>query len=94
MASNYQNPEGWDEIQSFASPSEYQRFLLWIQSAIDEEALTEIPVQRRYGPSEMFDERWFAAPSGQRWRLVAPEPPFLGVFLMLESAVGNDDIVT
>lgn len=61
-----------------------RRFLLWIQSALDEKSLVEIPVQARYGPSEMFDERWFEAPSGQRWRLVAPEPPFLGVFLMVE----------
>lgn len=68
----------------FASPGEFQRFLRWIQSALNEGALIEIPVQQRYGPSEMFAERWFEAPSGQRWRLVAPEPPFQGVFLRVE----------
>lgn len=84
MGSENRNPEGWDQITGFTSPGEYRRFLLWIQSALDEKSLVEIPVQARYGPSEMFDERWFEAPSGQRWRLVAPEPPFLGVFLMVE----------
>ncbi|MGN6611683.1 MAG: hypothetical protein ACTHLJ_07885 [Angustibacter sp.] len=85
MASDARNAEGWDEIEGFTSPGEFQRFLLWVQSALDEGALAEIPVQARYGPSAMFEERWFEAPSGQRWRLVAPEPPFLGVFLMVEA---------
>ncbi len=84
MASDTRNPEGWDEIEGFISPGEFQRFRLWVQSALDEGSLAEIPVQARYGPSEMFDECWFEAPSGQRWRLVAPEPPFLGVFLMVD----------
>lgn len=84
MASDNRNPESWDRIEGFTSPGEFQRFLLWIQSALDEGALVEIAVQERYGPSEMFDERWFEARSGQRWRLVAPEPPFLGVFLPVE----------
>ena len=84
MGSDSRNPEGWDEIQGFTSSGEYRRFLIWIQSALNEGALVEIPVGARYGPSEMLDERWFEAPSGQRWRLVAPEPPFLGVFLMVQ----------
>lgn len=83
MASEVRNREGWDEIQSFTSPGEFRRFQLWIEEALAEGALVEIPVLSRYGRSDMFDERWFRAPSGQRWRLVAPNPPFLGVFLMV-----------
>ena len=84
MGSDSRNPERWDEIRGFTSPGEYQGFLIWIQLALDEGALVEIPVRARYGPSEMLDERWFEAPSGKRWRLVAPETPFMGVFLMVQ----------
>jgi hypothetical protein len=82
-ASNACNPEGWEEIHGFESPGEYASFLRWIAEAIADGSLTEVAVLDRYGDSEMFDERWFAAPSGQLWRLVAPEPPFRGVFLMI-----------
>lgn len=62
------------------SPGEFERFKQWIASAPDEGALVEVPVQERYRGSSMFDEHWYRATSGSVWRLVAPEPPFLGVF--------------
>lgn len=77
------NLEGWDEIHGFASPAEYRRFLDWIDEALAEGVLIEVSVLDRYSGSMMFDERWFAAPSGQAWRLVGPEPPFRGVFLIV-----------
>ena len=80
------NPGGWDEIHGFDSPGEYNRFLVWVSEALDEGALVEVPVLDRYSGSEMFDERWFRAASGQLWRLVAPEPPFRGIFLMIGEA--------
>jgi hypothetical protein len=42
--------------------------------------LAEVPVEDRYSGSFMFNEHWFRAPSGAIWRLVAPDPPFRGVF--------------
>jgi hypothetical protein len=76
--------EGWEEIHGFATPGEFRRFLIWIADAIGDGSLVEVAVVDRYSGSEMFEERWFAANSGQVWRLVAPEPPFLGVFLMVD----------
>lgn len=82
------NTEGWEEIHGFDSPGEYRRFLTWISEALAEGVLTEVPVLDRYSGFEMLDERWFTAPSGQVWRLVGPEPPFRGVFLMVDSGAG------
>lgn len=78
--------ESWDEIHGFVSPGEYRRFLAWVNEALESKALVELPVEDRYGQSQVFEERWFEAPSGARWRLVAPDPPFQGVFLRLSAA--------
>jgi hypothetical protein len=50
-----------------------------------EGALAEVPVSDRYSGSEMFDEHWYQAASGQLWRLIAANPPFRSVFLMVDS---------
>lgn len=75
------NSEQWDEIHGFASLGEYQRFLAWVSESLYEQSLSEVPVLNRFSGSEMFNERWFVAPSGQIWRLVGPEAPFRGAFL-------------
>lgn len=72
--------EGWDEIHGFTSPGEFVRFQQWIADAVAEGALTEVPVDSVYSGSSLFDERWYRAASGTVWRVVAPEPPFRGVF--------------
>ncbi|RZS44752.1 hypothetical protein EV193_101630 [Herbihabitans rhizosphaerae] len=71
----------WEEIHGFESASEFARFEKWIRDAVTEGSLTEVPVGERYGDIAAFDERWFREPAGQAWRLVAPDPPFTGVFL-------------
>jgi hypothetical protein len=73
-------PEDWDEIHGFTSPGEFQRFQRWIAEATAEGVLTEVPVESGYSGSSLFDEHWYRAPSGAVWRVVAPEPPFHGVF--------------
>lgn len=74
----------WDEIHGFDSPGEYERFRGWIDGAIEDGALSEVAVESNYGGSSLFDERWFRSASGGTWRLVAPEPPFLGTFEMID----------
>ena len=73
-------PESWDEIHGFASPEEFERFKRWIASALGEAALVEIQIETPYSGSLMFDEHWYQATAGSIWRLVAPDPPFRGVF--------------
>lgn len=74
------NPEDWEEIHGFRSPGEFHRFQKWIVDAIEDGSLVEIEVGERYGGTDMLEERWFKAPSGQRWRLLSPEAPFRGAF--------------
>ncbi len=73
-------PEDWDEIHGFSSPGEFARFRAWIAEALSRGALTEIPVGEPYSGSPLFDEQWYSEPSGTVWRVVAPDPPFRGVF--------------
>jgi hypothetical protein len=75
-----QHPEEWEEIHGFASPGEYERFRVWIAEAISEGVLAETPVKEPYSTSPMFDEHWYRDQTGNRWRVVAPDPPFRGVF--------------
>lgn len=72
--------DGWDEIHGFVSLGEFQRFANWVAEALEEGALEEVDVESPYSGSLMFAERWFQSPSGETWRLVAPDPPFRGVF--------------
>ena len=81
------NQEGWDEIHGFRSPGEFRQFERWIKEALQDGSLSEIPVEERYSGGTAFTERWFRASSGQRCRLVSPEPPFQGVFIMVHGSV-------
>jgi hypothetical protein len=75
----------WEEIHGFTSPGEFIRFEHWLRDAVDEGALVEVEVGERYNRSTIFEERWFKTPAGRVWRIVAPDFPFTGVFLRVES---------
>ena len=80
-----QEPDDWDEIHGFQSPGEFHRFTHWIDDALQDGALAEVPVSDRYSDADVFIERWFRARSGRVWRLVEPDPPFRGAFLVVDS---------
>lgn len=73
MTSSY----AWEEIFSFQSVSEFNRFQEWINYQLNNGFIAEIPVAAYYA-SENFHERWFQKKSGEVWRLVNPDFPFLG----------------
>jgi hypothetical protein len=73
-------PEDWDEIHGFSSPGEFERFRRWIADAVAEGALAEVPVRSAYSGSTALDEHWYRSTRGTVWRVVAPDPPFRGVF--------------
>jgi hypothetical protein len=78
--SNYDTPDEWDEIHGFESPGEFERFRRWIADVVENGSLVEIPVGSPYSGSPMFDEHWYRTTDGVVWRVVAPDPPFRGVF--------------
>lgn len=76
---------GWlEEIEGFNSPLEYKRFLEYINDQIKANDLIEIEVGCKYANSKIFSERWFkCVDCDQRWRLVAPDFPFKGLWVKL-----------
>jgi hypothetical protein len=77
--------EEWDEIHGFVSPGEFARFLSWIEDVLADGLLREVAVEQRYAHATVFEERWFRATSGEIWRVVAPDPPFMGVFEKIQT---------
>ncbi len=75
------DPDNWEVIERFASLAEYQRFLEWITEEERIGAAQQVAVTSPYSGSSMWEERWYKnLTTGQTWRLVAPEPPFRGIF--------------
>ena len=70
-----------DPIDQFEWPSEYDRFLRWIDERIADGTVEQVPVAFPYAGGSHWDERWFRCTAcGQLWRLIGPEPPLLPFF--------------
>lgn len=67
---------GLEEQGDFKSPRDYDVLLMKMSAAYD---FREVPVQSSYDDVGS-KERWFRCNCGVTWRLVEPDPPFLGVF--------------
>jgi hypothetical protein len=62
----------WEEIGTFGSLRERDRFLAWMEAQIADAVAVEIKAPA--GESLEADERWFRhIPSGSLWRLVSDE---------------------
>jgi hypothetical protein len=84
-----------EEIHGFTSPSEYTRFLKYIQSLIDSGEIEETEVEPDYGRGEIYGGRWFRyRDSCEIWRLIPPDVPFKGlwelVVLIKDSSIINE----
>ena len=67
-------------VERFDSDTEYERFSDWIAEQITSGLAKEERVKKRYSGID-WDEHWYRClANGQMWRLVAPDPPFNGVF--------------
>ena len=75
----------WEEIEEFDGWADYDKFIAWINKQIIEGIATEIPMARPYNAVCKLEEKWYLhKASGQKWRLVKPEPPFPGLFQIVE----------
>lgn len=78
-----------ERIDGFSSPGEYARFERWIEERVQRGELEPAAVRARYSGLHTTDERWYRTlPEGKFWRLVAPDPPFTGVFEPVEEIAG------
>lgn len=70
----------WEVIEGFRSDGEYQRLLALIDEQIRSGLAKEVRVAKPYSGVD-WDEHWFVCgATRETWRLVAPDPPFDGVF--------------
>ena len=70
-----------EEIHGFTSPAEYMRFVEYIEGQVVSGVAKELPVDPLYGKGMIYGGRWFQdVEIGAIWRLVAPDPPFRGLW--------------
>jgi hypothetical protein len=70
----------WKAIERFGSDEEFERFRKRILAQVESGLATEERVKNRYSGID-WDEHWYrCTASKQTWRLVAPDPPFNGIF--------------
>ncbi len=71
----------WEEIHGFQSPSEYKRFVSYIERQVSINHAVEVEVDLDYGRGEIYGGRWFKdIDTDTIWRLVAPDYPFKGLW--------------
>jgi hypothetical protein len=71
---------GWEPVDGFHSSEEYERLLRWMGQQIESGRAKQVPVRSRYSGIE-WEENWYRCLADKKvWRLVAPDPPFHGVF--------------
>jgi hypothetical protein len=76
----------WEEIDGFASHSEFVRFCDWMNDAITAGKASKVSVRKRYQGIESFTEEWFEhIASSTIWRLVHPDGPFRGLFEQVDT---------
>jgi hypothetical protein len=70
----------WTVIEGFRSDDEYERLHAQILDQVRLGLAKEEPVKKRYSGID-WDEHWYrCGVTKQTWRLVAPDPPFNGLF--------------
>lgn len=73
--------ELWRVISEFESMADYEDLLARLTAEVTHGGAKSVPVDRPYSGSTLWDERWFNnRRTGEVWRLVAPDPPFRGLF--------------
>lgn len=71
----------WYEIRGFSSPGEFDRFRHYLRGQVESGTAEPIPVDPAYGPGEVYGGSWYRdCSTGEVWRLVAPDPPFTGLW--------------
>jgi hypothetical protein len=71
----------WFEIHGFSSLAEFDRFAEYLRREKSSGVAEEVAVDEDYGRGEIYGGKWFRdCDTGEVWRLVPPDPPFLGVW--------------
>ena len=81
---------GWEPIDGFRSPGEFERFKAWISSRVEDGDAERVPVDSGWKDANPLFEEWYrCAPTGQVWRLLFPDPPSRGSFVPVDAGPGG-----
>ena len=81
---------GWETVDGFASESEYRQLLTQLNEQVQAGAAKQIAIPSGQGWGTAWKENWYLCPeSNDIWRLVAPDPPFRGIFKLIEAEGGD-----
>jgi hypothetical protein len=72
---------GWKAVERFNSFEAFDSVKQSIGQQVASGLAKEVKVRKPYSGLETLDEHWYkCGESGEIWRLIAPDPPFPGVF--------------
>ena len=72
---------GWRAVERFKSFEDYDRLKGSISEQVRVGQAEERRVRKPYSGLQTLEERWYRCrASGENWRLIAPDPPFPGIF--------------
>jgi hypothetical protein len=72
---------GWKPTDGFESFSRYEALVTFITEQVSVGQAKEMKVRKPYSGLQTLEERWFrCSTTGETWRLIAPDPPFPGLF--------------
>ena len=72
---------GWEVVRAFESHSHYENLRQSLEQQVKTGHAKRRPVRRPYSGLETLNEQWYKCESsGELWRLIAPDPPFPGLF--------------
>lgn len=71
----------WQRVDGFLSMSDYLAAQASLRAQVQNGLVEERKVRKPYSGLQTLDERWYKCKAnGEVWRLIAPDPPFPGIF--------------
>jgi len=72
---------GWEPVDGFNSLAEYEKLRDSVSEQVSSGQADERRVAKPYSGLKTIDEHWYLCKAtGETWRLIAPDPPFPGIF--------------
>jgi hypothetical protein len=72
---------GWEIVDGFDSMADYEMLRDSVSAQVISGQAEERRVSKPYSGLRSLNERWIKCKStGHTWRLIAPDPPFPGIF--------------
>ena len=75
------SPCDWESVDRFKSLADYEQLLAKITEQVANGRARVVAVDPDKGWGTAWDEHWYqCTDKNEIWRLVAPDPPFRGIF--------------